>query len=315
MPNPASRVLITGATGFIGSHLARRLVSGKTETGIIKRENSDTWRIKDLTDELATYDVDIRDTRAVAAAVADFRPEVVCHLAAYYAVEHQPQEISLLVDTNYLGTLNLLEAAKESGVRLFVNTSTCFVYHESQDKLTENATINPLNLYALTKLHAEQACTYYAEKYGLKSVTLRLSPPYGPADHDRRLIPYVIRSLLAGESPKMTTGQQRWDFIYAEDIVDAFIKALAAPELEQPHEIINIGSSRAVSVREVTARIREITGAGAEPGWGAIPHRGNEVWFTCADIGKAAKYLGWQPKTDILEEGLKLTVAWYRSRG
>lgn len=312
MPNQASRVLITGAAGFIGSHLARRLASENIEVGIIKRDNSDTWRINDLLGKLATYDVDIRDTRNVARAVADFKPQAICHLATYYTMEHQPQEIPLLADTNYLGTLNLLEAAKESSVRLFVNTSTCFVYKESNDKLAENATLSPLNLYALTKIHAEQACTYYAERHGLRAISFRIFPPYGPSDHERRLIPYSIKSLLEGEIPKMTTGNQRWDFIYVDDIVDAYFKVLSAPELPHRHEIFNIGTGHAVSIREVAARIREITGATAEPDWGAVPHRNNEVWHTCADISKVVKTLGWRPKTPIIGEGLERTVEWYK---
>lgn len=313
MPDLVSRVLITGATGFIGSHLVQRLIGEKLEVGIIKREYSDVWRIKGLLDKTATYDVDLRDAQGVSNAVSHFRPDVIFHLATYYAVDHKPQEIPLMVDTNVLGTINLLEASKESMVKLFVNTSSCFVYQESKDKLRENADLSPLNLYALTKIQAEQACAFYAEKYDLRAITFRLFPPYGPVDHERRLIPYAIKSLLEGEKPKMTTGKQRWDFVYVDDIVDAYFKVLSISELPQKHEIFNIGTGNAVSIREVVSRIREIIGTELEPDWGAIPHRGNEVWFTCADISKAENFLRWQPKTQIMGEGLELTVEWYKN--
>ena len=308
-----NKVLITGAAGFIGSQLTQRLKREGFEVGIIKRENSDVWRIKDLLDKIVTYDVDLRDTEEVSKAVSHFRPDVIFHLATYYAVEHKPQEISLMVDTNVLGTINLLEASKESRVKLFVNTSSCFVYRESKNKLRENADLSPLNLYALTKLQAEQACSFYAENYGLKAITFRLFPPYGPADHERRLIPYVTKSLLEGEKLKLTTGMQRWDFVYVDDIVDAYFKLLSVSDLPQKHEIFNIGTGDAVSVREVVSRIKEIIGAELEPEWRAIPHRKNEVWFICADISKAENFLGWQPKIQILGEGLKLTVKWYET--
>ena len=122
-----NKVLITGATGFIGSHLVQRLIHEKLEVGIIKREYSDVWRIKGLLDKIVTYDVDLCDTQGIAKAVSHFRPDVIFHLATYYAVDHKPQEIPLMVDTNVLGTINLLDAAKESMVKLFVNTSSCFV--------------------------------------------------------------------------------------------------------------------------------------------------------------------------------------------
>ena len=308
-----NKVLITGATGFIGSHLTQRLIQEGFKVGILKREKSNIWKIKGLLDKIVTYDVDLRDTQEVSKAVSHFRPDVIFHLATYYAVEHKPQEISLMIDTNVLGTVNLLEASKESMVKLFVNTSSCFVYKESENKLREDADLSPLNLYALTKLQAEQACSFYAEKYGLKTITFRLFPPYGPADHERRLIPYVIKSLFEGEKLKLTTGEQRWDFVYVGDIVDVYFKLLSVPDLPQKHETFNIGTGNVVSIREVVSRIKEITDVALEPDWGAIPHRKNEVWFTCADISKAENFLGWQPKIQMLEEGLKLTVEWYKN--
>lgn len=307
-----NKVLITGATGFIGSHLTQRLIPEGFEVGIIKRERSDAWRIKDLLDKIVVYDVDLRNTQEVSKAVSHFRPDVIFHLATYYAVEHESQEVSPMVDTNVLGTVNLLEASKESMVKLFVNTSSCFVYKESENKLSENDALSPLNLYALTKIQAEQACSFYAEKYGLKAITFRIFPPYGPADHERRLIPYVIKSLLDEERLKLTTGGQRWDFVYVEDIVDAYFKLLSVPDLSRKHEIFNIGTENVISVREVVSRIKDIIGSELEPDWGAIPHRKNEVWFTCADMSKSENILGWQSKIQILEEGLEHTVEWYK---
>lgn len=308
-----NKVLITGATGFIGSNLTRRLIQEGFEVGIIKREKSDVWRIKDLLDKIVIYDVDLRDAQKVSNVIWNFKPDVIFHLATYYAVDHKPQEISLMVDTNVLGTINLLEASKDSIVKLFVNTSSCFVYKESKNKLKENDDLNPLNLYALTKIQAEQACSFYVEKYRLETITFRLFSPYGPADHERRLIPYVIKSLLKGERPKLTTGWQRWDFIYVDDIVDAYFKLLSVHDFPQKHEIFNIGTGNAISVREAVSRIKEIMGTDLEPDWGAIPHRKNEVWFTCADTSKTETILRWQPKTQILEEGAELTVKWYEN--
>jgi len=305
------KVLITGAHGFIGSHLTRKLLEKGCKVGIIKRRTSNLWRIKDLLDKLSLYDVDLKDTKGVINVVADFKPEVIYHLAVYYAVDHKADEVSPMINSNVLGTVNLLEAAKEVGLRLFVNTSSCSVYKPSEKKLKEESELDPLNLYALTKIHVEEACTFYAQKYGLKVVTFRLFPPYGPADHERRLIPFVIRSLLKGEPPKLTSGRQRWDFVYVGDIVDAYIKLLDFLDSFENHEILNIGTGQASSVRKVVSQIKEIMGVNIEPMWEAIPHRKNEVWFMCADISKARAFLGWKPRT--LREGLELTIEWYKS--
>ena len=266
-----------------------------------------------MSDKIVVYDVDLRDTKGVSKAVSHFRPDIIFHLATYYAVDHKQQEIPLMVDTNVLGAVNLLEASKESMVKLFVNTSSCSVYKESENKLRENADLSPLNLYALTKIQAEQACSFYAEKHGLKTITFRLFPPYGPADNERRLIPYVMKSLLDGERLKLTTGMQRWDFVYVGDIIEAYFKLLNIHDLPTRHEIFNIGTGKAVSVREVVSRIKEIVGTELEPGWGAIPHRKNEVWFIRADISKTKTFLRWQPEIQILGEGLELTVNWYKN--
>lgn len=307
------RVLITGATGFIGSHLTRKLIKEEFEVGIIKRENSNLWRISDLIKNLSIYDADLRDLHKVSEIISNFKPDVIFHLATYYAVEHKSEEISLMVNTNVLGTINLLEASKKSNVKLFINTSSCFVYQESKNKLKENKNLNPLNLYALTKIQAEQACSFYTKKYGLRTVTFRLFPPYGPADHERRLIPYTIKTFLEEKKIRLTTGKQRWDFVYIDDIIEAYLKLLNIPSLPIKHEIFNVGTGNAVSVHEVISRLKEIIGSSIEPEWGVIPHRSNEVWYICSDINKAKDILKWQPKIQILGEGLEYTVNWYKN--
>ncbi len=304
------RVFITGSAGFIGSHLTRRLVENGFTVGIGIREQTNCSRIIDLIDQVEMYHVDIRDSTAVEGVISDFDPDIVLHLVTYYAVEHKPAEIGVMVDTNVKCTVNLLEAVKEVKVPYFVNTSTCAVYRDSGSLLAEEDPLDPQNLYALTKLQAEEACTFYAENYDINAVTLRLFPPYGPADHERRLIPYVIRTLMGGESPDLTTGRQRWDFVYVEDIVDAYLAAIASFPYSHPHEIFNIGTGKPSSIRDVVETIKRTLGSDVALRWGSVPHRKNEVWFNSADIRKSHDILGWLPKTTI-DEGIPSTVAWF----
>jgi len=303
----SNRIFVTGAAGFIGSHLIRRLLGEGYHVGIQKRETTDTSRIADVIDATAVYDVDIRNGPDVGAAIADFRPDIIIHLVTYYAVEHEPDDIGVMIDTNVRGTVNLLEASTQLNVHHFINTSTCAVYRESGDYLAETDPVDPQNLYALTKLQAEEACSFYSKNYDLNVLTLRLFPPYGPGDHERRLIPFVIRALQRGEAPQLTSGRQKWDFVFVDDIADAFVNAIESFPYPHRHECINIGTGEAPTVREVVEMIREQMGIETPMEWGVVPHRKNEVWFNSADIQKAANLLGWQPETS-LQDGIARTI-------
>jgi nucleoside-diphosphate-sugar epimerase len=307
------RVLVTGASGFIGSNLTRKLLEEGFDVGIIRRKQTDMSRIKDIGDKLYLLTADIGDAESVQGALSEFRPEAVVHLAAYYAVSHERSDIPRMMSCNVAGAVNLLECSVDCGVRMFVNTSTCFVYAGKKGAIREDESPDPFNLYALTKLQAEDACTFYAGRYGMQAVTLRLFPPYGPYDHMRRLIPSTIMAFMKGGRPKMTTGKQEWDFTYVDDISEAYVKALRRAKFQNPHEVFNIGTGKAVSVRSVAEKIAELTGSGVKPEWGAIPHRENEIWHLRADTSKARSALGWKARR-MADEGLKLTVEWYKDK-
>ena len=260
------------------------------------------------------YNADLQDTHSVIRAIRSFAPEVICHLATAYAVEHQPAEAPGMLGANVLGAINLLEASKICGVELFVNTSSCFVYAGGQERLTEEAAIGPFNLYALTKVQAEAACTFYSQRYGITTVTLRLFPPYGPDDNPRKLIPSAIEKCLKARPLRATSGTQRWGFTYVDDIVEAYCRVLETDLPNGKHELFNIGAGKAVSVRDVLLRIKEITGSAVDPDWGAITRRKNEMEFLCADPFKARCILNWEPKTDILNNGLNLVVEAHKQR-
>lgn len=303
-------VFVTGANGFIGANLTRRLLSENYEVGILKRENSDLSKIRDLLPGLKAYNGDVRDYTSVAAALSDFRPDAVLHLVTYYRIEHTAADVGPMIDTNVRGTVNLLEAAKDSGVGLFVNTSSCAVYRMADHALSEKDPIAPQNLYALTKHHAEEECRFYADYFGMKAITLRMFPPYGPGDHERRLIPHVILSLQKGVMPELTTGKQLWDFVYIDDVTSAYLAALKTGPRIKGHEIVNIGTGSPVSVRDMVMEIMRLMNAEGEPKFGAIPHRKNEVWYNSAQIGRAKGKLGWEPEYP-LDKGLENTIRFF----
>ncbi len=308
------RILVTGATGFIGSHLIRRLLNDGHDVGIIIRMNSDIWRIKDIYNQLDPFRADLSDTEAVSDVIRRFKPEIVFHLAAYYIVEHKPSDIIPLYNSNVLGLVNLLDAAFNTGVKLFVNTSTFFVYDGTRHS---HLNIKPVNLYANTKLHGEHACNYYAER-GMKCITFRLFPPYGEMDNVRKFIPFVILSALNGETTELKTslGYQKWDFTYVGDIIDAYMSLIStfmpySPDTSKSHEIFDIGTGYSPTLRTVVNCILNMLNSKINPVWGTLPYRNNEVFYACADTSVAETRLGWKAKSTLFD-GLKKTVDWYK---
>ena len=305
------RVLVTGAHGFIGSHLTRALLEHGYEVGILSRDTSDLSRLRDFMGRISRYTADLRDPASVLKVVEGSRPDAVVHLATYYAVEHRPEELGVMMDTNVKGTIALLEACRDRGISLFLNMSTCAVYREKEVPLVETDPVSPQNLYALTKLQAEDACRFYGDRLGVPAATLRLFPPYGPGDNERRLIPYVIRSILAGRDVQLTTGTQRWDFVYVEDVVSAVLAALGNPEKAASAGTMNVATGDPRSVRELAMRIHEMLGSKGNLLWGAVPHRKTEVWYNSGSPEKIRSVLGWKPGFS-LDEGLERTIEWFR---
>jgi nucleoside-diphosphate-sugar epimerase len=305
------KIFVTGATGFIGRHLVRRLIADGYSVGALVRSitaSSKTGRIEGV----SYFSGDIRNYEDLKTAFSAFEPDTVIHLVTYYAVMHQADEIGVMIDTNVKGTINLLEVAKESGaVQLFINTSSTQVYEQKKQRIKEEDVIKPQSLYAVTKLYAEEACGYYADAFHLHCVTLRMFPPYGPGDHERRLIPYVIGNILKNTPPKLTTGKQEWDFVYIDDIVNAYLAVIKSYPFEDEHAIFNIGTGEAVSIRSFVEKIRVCLGSDIDLSWGSVAHRVNEVWYNSADIAKAQTVLQWSPQTGI-DDGIQKTVTWFK---
>jgi nucleoside-diphosphate-sugar epimerase len=305
------KIFVTGATGFIGRHLVHRLKAEGYSVGALVRPSSASQKTGRI-EGISYFHGDIRNYEEIKTAFFAFEPEAIIHLVTYYAVLHRADEIGVMIDTNVKGTINLLEAAKESGaVQLFINTSSTQVYEQKKQRLKEEDSIKPQSLYAVTKLYAEEACSYYADAFNLPCVTLRLFPPYGPEDHERRLIPYVIASILKNTPPNLTTGKQEWDFVYVDDIVNAYLAVLRSYPFKEDHAIFNVGTGEAISLRSIVEKIRGDIGSDMDLLWGSVAHRANEVWYNSADITKAQTVLHWTPETGI-DVGIHKTVAWFR---
>jgi UDP-glucose 4-epimerase len=301
------RALVTGGAGFIGSNLVDALLERGDDVAII--DNLSTGRESNLADALTNgarlHTVDIRDAATVREVFAGERPEVVFHLAAQIDVRKSVADPAFDARTNVEGTVNLLEAAREHGVRRFVNTSSGGAIYGVQDELPtqETATPAPMAPYGASKACAEVYCGLFERLHGMSVVSLRYGNVYGERQDplgEAGVIAIFCGKLLAGERATVFgDGKQTRDYIYVGDVVAANIAAGDASVTGG----VNIGTGKETDVLEI-ARILEVEFDFAPPRLGEL----ERSWI---DVGRAADELGWSAQMD-LEQGMRRTLDWTR---
>lgn len=301
-----SKILITGGSGFIGSHLVDALIARGDEVTVVDiLPAHPVWG-----NPGATYvQRDIRDEH-LADIFIDVKPEYVIHLAAHIDDRASVQEPVENAEHNILGTINVLDAARLSGTKRVVFASTGVVYG-NQDVLpiTEDAVPKPLTPYAVSKLTGERYLRYFTLQIGLSACALRLANVYGPRQDGSKecgAIAIFIKKLLAGDAPFLNgNGKTTRDYVYIEDVVTAFLSALESTE----ETVINIGTGIETSTEEVFLRVAEALGTDMRP----IPRP--EITDLVARVAlssaKAEKVLRWRSKKSFFE-GVQETVEWYK---
>jgi nucleoside-diphosphate-sugar epimerase len=309
LPIKDSRVLVTGASGFIGFHLTKRLLAEGAQVNIIRREKSPRSRLELIEGQAHSHVADLRDLETLTDIVRDIRPQKIFHLAASTNVERALDRCDEAVDSIILGTLNLLKALDGVDYELFVNTGTCEEYGDNPAPFKESQIPNPVSPYSAAKVSTTMFCQMFFKTLGLPIVTLRPFLSYGPYQESTRFIPQAILAAIKGEEFKMTKGEQTREFNYVEDIVEGYI--LAATTDKAIGRIINIGNGVEYQLREVVQKIFSLLEAKKPPLLGALPYRPGETWHFYSDNTLARDILGWQPG-HTLDEGLCLTTEWYR---
>jgi nucleoside-diphosphate-sugar epimerase len=299
-PRAARRVLVTGAAGFVGSHLTTRLVeAGDVVHGVVRPGTAGgSWPGAEA------HAVDLADAAAVQRLVHDVRPEWVFHLAGRVTGDRRLDAAGSLVLDNLAPAVHVATAvAREGCARLVVAGSM------EEPGRGEPATAAPGSPYALAKWAGSGVARLYHALYGVPVVIARLSMVYGPGQKDTtKLIPLVITSLLRGESPPLSSGRRAVDWIHVDDVVRGLEAAAVAPGVEG--QTVELGSGRLVTIREVVDRLFAIVGTAGAPRWGALADRALER-PVAADVEGSRRLIGWSPEVE-LEGGLAGTVDWYR---
>jgi NAD dependent epimerase/dehydratase len=311
------KVLVTGADGFIGSHLVEELIRrGNKVRAFVYYNSFNSWGwldtfSKQTLAKIEIFSGDIRDPNGVMEACRGV--EVVYHLAALIGIPFSYHSPDSYVDTNIKGTLNVLQAGRQHKLKKIIHTSTSEIYGTAQYvPIDEKHPVNPQSPYAATKSGADELALTFYRSFNLPVSILRPFNTFGPRQSARAVIPTIITQALSGEKViKLGNTSAKRDFNYVSNTVDGFISI--AESSNTNGEIFNVGSGREVTVEEVAQMIREITGKNfkIQLERARLRPRKSEVERLQCDASKLQECCAWNPKVD-LEKGLQLTCGWIK---
>ena len=305
-----ARALVTGAAGFIGSHLVRRLIAEGMEVHALTKAVSSVFpaRLADVRDRVHWLEGNLTDRSAMDAVVGRVQPDYVFHLGAFTHVGKSWYRVDECIQTNIQGTVNLLQALERVEYRRFVYMGTSEIYGDIDVPFREDAAVRPISPYAESKYAGEEYCRLFHTAYGWPIVRLRPFNVFGPWQSPDRVIPEIIGRAHRREPLRMTQGRQTREFNFVEDLADGLLRAGITPGIEG--ELFNLGCGVEVSMRDLATTILDLMGNHIEAEFGALPDRPTEIWRMYSDSSKARERLGWEP-AHSLREGLERTIAWY----
>ena len=288
---------ITGATGFIGNHLAERLLRDRWHVHLLTRKESNIKRLGNLHGLLKVHEHNGTTQRAIEI-MHQAKPDFVFHLASETMVDHKPEDLSRLIESNITLGAQLLEAMAKTGVRYFINTGTFWQHYHRED-------YNPVDLYAATKQAFEEILRYYTECKSLCAITLKLFDVYGPNDHREKLFTVFKKISKTDKVLLMSPGEQVLDLVYIDDVVEAYLRAaklLASNQNRAANQSYVVNSSRQVTLKKVAAIYEKVAGEKLNIRWGGRPYRAREIMLPW----RGKRLPGWKPTVN-LETGIRRT--------
>lgn len=285
------RALLTGVTGFVGSHLARALLAAGTDVHALVRPGSRLDRIPDLVERI-TIHVDDGRFESLHRSVAAVDPDVTFHLATNFVGEHRPGDAGPLVADNVGFPARVADAVADAGAKAFVNVGTAWQH-------VDGASFRPKNLYAATKQAFEDVLRFYSDSGRLQVVTVNLYDTYGPQDHRRKLVGALVAAVTAGTELEMSSGHQLIDLVHVDDAVHALriAAALAAgPPRPAPAGPYALSSGRPLTLRQLVEVMGEVAGRPVPVRWGARPDREGDM---TAHWWAGPRLPGWSPEIEL----------------
>jgi nucleoside-diphosphate-sugar epimerase len=305
------RALVTGAAGFLGANLVRRLHVAGHEVIALTRSPEVAWRLEEVVTDVRVLELDLRDTAAIERVIATTEPQWIFHLAAHGAYSWQ-SDLEQMIAVNVAATAALLSAARAAGVQAFVNAGSSSEYGLKTHPPREDEWLEPNSHYAITKA-AGSHLTALAAAEGLPAVTLRLYSIYGPWEDPGRLVPALVREATRGKLPPLVGPQTARDFVYVDDCCEALLRAAERGAPGGPGATLNIGSGAQTRLSELVEVARSALGVREEPQWGTMSQREWDTNVWVSDPRAALELLGWQAATG-LGDGLARTAAWLQER-
>lgn len=302
------RVFVTGASGFIGSHVTRALVAAGHEVAALRQSGDSAWRLRDVAGRVVFVAGDLGDVPGFRTALEVWRPEACVHLA-WYAEPGKYLDSPINLDC-LAGSLALLRTLADLGCRRVIGVGSCAEYRRAAVMVDEDAPVGPDTVYAACKLAFKVAAEPFAALRGLRFAWARVFYLYGPDEDPRRLIPSAIQAMVGGESFPTGSGDQRRDYLHVHDVAAGLVRLVDA----EATGAFNVASGATVTVREILETVADLAGPSCRRllQFGVRPPGAWDPPFVGGD-NRRLRATGWAPHYD-LRDGLRQTLEWWRER-
>ena len=300
--------LVTGAGGFVGANLVRRLISSGVHVHAIVRPSTDPWRLSEIHERITIHGVNLTDRDGVLRAVREVRPGVIFHLAKHRG-DPATLDYRAAYEANLHSTMYLLEAARDLPLERFVHAGSSLEYDLGRSPLKESDAPAPRTVHGVTKAAATMLCQQVARRFDVPAVVLRFFTVYGPWEGPARFVSRVMMAAIDGAPLAITRDRVRHDWVFVDDVVDACLRSVTAPNVSG--EVFNVATGSSTANQDLVDDVERLAGSAIARAATPFPPRPWDTEHWVADVTKSRELLGWAATTG-LGAGLARTLEWFR---